>query len=367
VSRAADTEGKAKVPTARAAASVALAPEPGSLPRVCRAVKRALVWIGTSGWVYKQWAGNFYPKGWPKKDEFGYYVRHFPTVEINATFYRLPSLMMVRGWHDKAPEGFVFAVKGSRYLTHIKRLKDTSAGLQKYFRRLVPLGDRTGPILWQLPPTFAKNDETLQRLERFLAKLPRRYQHAVEFRHPSWFDEQTFALLKKHQTANVWLSSLRMPADYTITAGFVYLRFHGLAGGAYHDYTAAELKPWAKELARAVRRGVPAYVYFNNDLNTRAPLNAHALMKLVERYAAAPKAADDRTPIREIKPPRRGPETWPAWTRRPSAARGAVPVPARGRTATGAAPYARATPPVPASERSRARPPKKRRTKAGVA
>lgn len=276
--------------------------------------KRA-VWIGTSGWVYKQWAGNFYPKGWPKKNEFGYYVRHFPTVEINATFYRLPTLKMVRGWHDKAPPGFIFAVKGSRYLTHIKRLRDTSRGLQKYFRRLVPLGDRTGPILWQLPPSFAKDDETFRRLERFLVKLPKQYQHAIEFRHPSWMDEQTFELLRRHHAANVWLSSLRMPADYTITADFVYLRFHGLQGGAYHDYTDAELRPWAEQLVKAARHGVPSYVYFNNDLNTRAPLNGAALMRLVAGFTVPAKAPDVTAGLPDIAPPKRGPETWPSWQR----------------------------------------------------
>jgi uncharacterized protein YecE (DUF72 family) len=314
------------------------------------------IWIGTSGWVYKQWAGNFYPKGWPKKDEFRYYVRHFPTVEINATFYRLPTLKMVHGWHDKAPDGFVFAVKGSRYLTHIKRLKDTSAGLKKYFSRIVPLGDRTGPILWQLPPSFAKDAGTMQRLQRFLAKLPRKYQHAVEFRHPSWFDEETFDLLREHRAANVWLSSLRMPADYTTTADFVYLRFHGLAGGAYHDYTEAELKPWAKQLSRAARAGLPAYVYFNNDLNTRAPLNAAALMKLVGKHVVEPKAADTRESLPDIPPPQRGPETWPAWNRRSNVAAASAP-PSRGRPTAGSPIYARANAPVPASASSRARPP----------
>lgn len=248
------------------------------------------VWIGTSGWVYKQWAGNFYPKGWPKKNEFGYYVTQFPTVEINATFYRLPTVKTVRAWHNNAPDGFVFAVKGSRYLTHIRRLKDTSRGLQKYFRRLVPLADRTGPILWQLPPTFPKTDDTLKRLDRFLGRLPKQFRHAVEFRHPSWMDEATFAVLRHHRAANVWLSSLRMPADYTVTADFVYLRFHGLKDGAYHDYTAAELAPWARELAKAARWGLPAYVYFNNDLNTRAPLNAQALMRKLGELAVQPKA-----------------------------------------------------------------------------
>src|SRR5688572_23890620 len=178
---------------------------------------RAGIWIGTSGWVYKEWAGHFYPKGWPKKDEFSYYVRHFPTVEINATFYRLPTLKMVQGWRDRSPPGFLFAVKGSRYLTHIRRLRDTSKGLKKYFSRLRPLGDRCGPILWQLPPNFIKNDEANERLKRFLTRLPKQYRHAVEFRHPSWFDEATFELLRASRVANVWISSLRMPKDYNVT------------------------------------------------------------------------------------------------------------------------------------------------------
>ncbi|HVS52359.1 MAG TPA: DUF72 domain-containing protein [Opitutaceae bacterium] len=270
--------------------------------------------IGTSGWVYKEWAGYFYPKGWPKKNEFAYYVRHFPTVEINATFYRLPTPKMVRGWREKSPDGFLFAVKGSRFLTHIKRLKDTGRGLLKYFRRLEPLRDRTGPVLWQLPPTFTKNAETLRRLARFLAKLPREYRHAVEFRHPSWMDEETFALLRRHNIANVWISSLKMPADHALTADFAYLRFHGLHGGAYHDYTEAELRPWAEALVHAARKGVPAYVYFNNDLNTRAPLNAHTLMKLVGRHAVAPFATYAATPP-DIALPVKKPETWRPWTR----------------------------------------------------
>jgi uncharacterized protein YecE (DUF72 family) len=272
------------------------------------------VWIGTSGWVYKQWAGNFYPKGWPKKDEFSYYVRHFPTVEINATFYRLPSLKMVRGWHDRAPEGFLFAVKGSRFLTHIKRLKETGPGLRKYFSRLVPLADRTGPILWQLPPNLQKTDENVIRLTRFLKKLPARYQHAIEFRHPSWMDESTFSLLRERKAANVWISSLRMPQDYTVTADFVYLRFHGLKDGAYHDYTPDELEPWAKQLRLAAKRGLPCYVYFNNDLNTRAPLNAEALMEMVGQHTV-PAFDAERAMSLVIPPPKRMPETWPSWNR----------------------------------------------------
>lgn len=288
-------------------------------------MRRGGIWIGTSGWVYKEWAGHFYPKGWRKKDEFAYYARHFPTVEINATFYRLPSKKMVRGWHDRSPEGFLFAVKGSRYLTHIRRLKDTGPGLQKYFRRIKPLAERTGPFLWQLPPTFHKNALNWKRLERFLAKVPRDCRHAVEFRHPSWLDEETFALLRKNNVANVWISSLRMPVDYTITSDFVFLRFHGLAGGAYHDYTEDELRPWAQPLIKAARRGIPAFVYFNNDLNTRAPLNAHALMRLVGCHAVGPLAANAAAQPPEITAAVKGAETWRPWKRKKKVA------PASGR------------------------------------
>src|SRR5687767_14250815 len=272
------------------------------------------VWIGTSGWVYKEWAGHFYPKGWPKKDEFSYYVRHFPTVEINATFYRLPTLKMVRGWHDRSPTGFVFAVKGSRFLTHLKRLTDTGPGLRKYFSRIVPLAERTGPILWQLPPNFLMTDENVQRVARFLQKLPRSYQHAIEFRHPAWMNDATHDLLRAHKAANVWISSLRMPPDYTVTADFIYLRFHGLKDGAYHNYTAEELAPWAKQLRNAAERGLPCYAYFNNDLNTRAPLNAEALMRMVGGLAVPPFDAGLRRSL-TIRPPKKLPETWPSWNR----------------------------------------------------
>jgi uncharacterized protein YecE (DUF72 family) len=289
---------------------------------------RAGIWIGTSGWVYKEWAGHFYPKGWPKKDEFSYYVRHFPTVEINATFYRLPTLKMVRGWRERAPNGFLFAVKGSRYLTHIRRLKDTGPGLRKYFNRLKPLDDRTGPILWQLPPNFGLTDDNLRRLTRFLKKLPRPYRHAVEFRHPSWIKDSTFELLREHQAANVWISSMKMPADATITADFVYLRFHGLEDGAYHDYTTAELEPWAKQLKRAADSGLPCYVYFNNDLNTRAPLNAEALMALAGKDVV-PAFEAKLAKVLTIARPKKLPETWRPWSRK-----GETRAPSRRRALT---------------------------------
>jgi uncharacterized protein YecE (DUF72 family) len=246
------------------------------------------VFIGTSGWSYKGWDKTFYPKGWPKSNQLGYYVQHFPTVEINATFYRLPTESMVRGWHDKAPQGFVFALKGSRFITHIKRLKDTGPGLKKYFDRVNPLGDFIGPILWQLPPNFQCD---LARLEEFLSLLPHEHLHAVEFRHPSWMNDDTFDLLRRGKAASVWLSSLRMPRDFTRTGAFVYLRFHGLEGGAAHDYTTGELRPWANRLKAAAREGIPCYAYFNNDINTRAPENAKLLMQMAGDCAVPVMAA----------------------------------------------------------------------------
>lgn len=246
------------------------------------------VWIGTSGWVYKHWAETFYPADWPKKDEFQFYITQFPTVEINATFYRLPSENMVKGWHRNAPDDFLFAAKGSRFITHIKRLKNCKEALKVYFEHIRGLREHLGPILWQLPPSFHNTDENRNRLGKFLPLLPSKYRHVIEFRHPSWIESKTFDLLRSHNIANCWLSSLRMPDDFTMTADFVYLRFHGLAHGAYHDYTIHELRPWAERLIDATRSNKTAYVYFNNDLNTRAPLNAKALMEMVGGMAVQP-------------------------------------------------------------------------------
>jgi uncharacterized protein YecE (DUF72 family) len=256
------------------------------------------VWIGTSGWVYKHWDKSFYPSDWPKPHQFLFYAQHFPTVEINATFYRLPGESMVEGWREKAPDGFVYAVKGSRFITHIKRLKDPPPALEKYFDRIAPLGEHIGPILWQLPPNFERKPENEERVQIFLETLPGRYRHALEFRHPSWIVPETMTALRRFNVANVWLSSSRMPMDFTETADFVYLRFHGLEAGAAHDYSDDELEPWAAQLNKVAKAGRPAFVYFNNDWNIRAPLNARTLMDMVSPFAVQPFAEQDDSPPR---------------------------------------------------------------------
>lgn len=238
------------------------------------------LFVGTSGWIYKEWAGVFYPKDLEKTGELAHYAKTFNTVEINATFYRLPFENMVKGWYRRSPEDFIFAVKGSRFITHINRLQVAKPSIQVFFDRAKLLREKCGPILWQLPPNF--EFKNLRRLDSFLKKLPEKYSHAVEFRHPSWYEHaEAFEVLREHKAAHVSVSSLRMPLNLEVTGDFVYLRFHGLEGGPRHDYTRDELRPWAEHCRRCLAEGMRVYAYFNNDLNTRAPLNAVTFREMV--------------------------------------------------------------------------------------
>jgi len=237
------------------------------------------LFVGTSGWLYKEWAGVFYADALKKGTELEYYATRFPTVEINATFYRLPLRSTTRGWYERTPQSFIFAVKGSRYITHMKRLKATRASVHRFFSRIDPLGEKCGPILWQLPPTLTVDTK---RLDDFLSKLPAGHHYAVEVRHISWYEEEgTFEILRKHRVAHVAVSSLRLPKNLQVTAPFAYLRFHGLKDGPRHDYTRAELQPWAEHARRCLSKGIAVYAYFNNDLNTRAPWNAELFARMI--------------------------------------------------------------------------------------
>ncbi len=247
------------------------------------------VYIGTSGWSYKSWEKTFYPPDVSVSRHFAFYVTQFPTVEINLTFYRLPAPKMVEGWRDKAPEGFVYAVKGSRFITHMKKLANLNGAVDKFFDRIEAMKERVGIVLWQLPPILRKHPG---RLDHFLAQLPRIYSYAVEFRHPSWLDDEIFGLLRRHGVAHVSVSSLGMPMNLTVTSDCVYIRFHGLEGGAAHDYTREELAPWARHIRKQASQGKTVYAYFNNDANVRAPANAKVLMEMtgvsaLKAFAAA--------------------------------------------------------------------------------
>ncbi|MCF7668594.1 MAG: DUF72 domain-containing protein [Verrucomicrobia bacterium] len=237
------------------------------------------LFVGTSGWAYRSWEGSFYPERLPKTRQFEFYSSRFGCVEINATFYRLPSQRMIDSWSSKAPEGFKFAVKGSRFITHIKRLKDVNEPLSEFIRRVKPLGSSLGPVLWQLPPSL-KFDA--QRLDAFLQLLPREFGQAVEFRDPSWLNDETFQILDRYNASCVTISSMAMPADYTVTGSFAYLRFHGLEGGFKHDYSEEELSPFAEFAREQLSGNRTVYAFFNNDAMGRAPKNAQKFIEMIE-------------------------------------------------------------------------------------
>lgn len=230
--------------------------------------------VGTSGWSYDHWRGGFYPQHVPAAGRLAYYAAHFDTVELNATFYGLPAATTVRGWHEATPDGFVFAVKGSRYVTHMRKLSGAAEPVERFFERIRPLGAKLGPVLWQLPP-FLERD--LELLEGFLATLPGDVRHAIEFRHESWLEPETYALLARHGVAVVHVSGDMLRTDLTPTAGFIYARFHGTT--RYHGaYSPAQLGPWAAFFGDQVRAGRDCYAYFNNDAEGHAPDDALRLL-----------------------------------------------------------------------------------------
>jgi uncharacterized protein YecE (DUF72 family) len=274
------------------------------------AEERGKVYIGTSGFTYKSWNAHFYPPELPARLQLEFYATQFPTVEINTTFYRLPGESMVKGWAKRIPKTFVYALKGSRFITHMKKLANLDEpvkrprfgrakipkgnGLDIYFDRIKPVKARTGVILWQLPPMLQID---LPRLDDFLHQLKKyRYRHAVEFRHASWYEDKTFDLLRKHNAAHVALSTLNMPQVRIATADIVYIRFHGLEGGFAHDYTRGELEPWAKFCREQAEAGRTVFAYFNNDVNVRAPQNAKMLMQMVGELSVDPEEREITIP-----------------------------------------------------------------------
>jgi uncharacterized protein YecE (DUF72 family) len=221
----------------------------------------------------------FYPERCPARLWLEFYARHFDTVEVNATFYRLPTVKAVRGWVEQTPDDFVFTVKMSRYVTHIRRLRDLASGLERFYDRIEPLvgTPKLGPVLWQLPPTFKRDED---RLAAALERLPPG-RHAWEFRHESWFAADVFELLRAHGAALVLAHDARRrfgPGEPT--ADWAFVRLHYGARGRRGNYSESELEEWATRLHAL---GVPAYVYLNNDWEGFAPRNARQLRALQRR------------------------------------------------------------------------------------
>jgi len=217
--------------------------------------------IGCSGWNYAHWREVVYPKGLPARRWLEHYAALFDTVEVNATFYRLPTVSAARAWVEQSPPGFVFAVKASRFLTHLKRLSDMGEPVRRFWERIDPLvrSKKLGPVLWQLPENFHRNDE---RLAYALENLPAG-RHCFEFRHPSWFTDDVYELLRRHGAALVIGDDPQRPFQtQELTADFTYLRFHH--GGGDGSYSHRQLGVWARRIEKC-RESVDVYAYFNND------------------------------------------------------------------------------------------------------
>jgi uncharacterized protein YecE (DUF72 family) len=238
--------------------------------------------LGCSGWNYADWRGVLYPPGCPQRKWLARYAEVFDTVEINNTFYRLPTVDAVRGWVQQSPPGFLFAVKSSRYLTHIKRLTDMEQGVARLLERLEPLTatPKMGPMLWQLPGNFRRDDE---RLAFALEHLPAG-RHAFEFRHESWFADDVLAALRAHGVALVIGDHPERPwQSHELTADFSLVRLHYGHGGRRGNYSATELDEWARELMQLARRA-EVFAYLNNDWEGFAVRNAQGLQERLSGY-----------------------------------------------------------------------------------
>jgi uncharacterized protein YecE (DUF72 family) len=241
--------------------------------------------IGCSGWNYADWRGTFYPQGEPQRRWLELYAQRFDTVEVNTTFYRLPRRDAVAGWVKQTPADFSFAVKASRYLTHIKRLTDLSDGVARFYERIEPLieAGKLGPVLWQLPGNFPRDDE---RLRRWLDALPDG-RHTIEFRHQSWFCAPVMRALREHDVAMTIGDHPERPFQtHEATASWRFVRFHYGQRGRAGNYSATEIEQWARRIAQWRRRR-EVWAYFNNDWRGFAPANAHALARRLGASRAA--------------------------------------------------------------------------------
>jgi len=235
--------------------------------------------VGTSGWSYNHWREVFYPEGLSQARWFEHYSQHFDTVELNATYYRLMPERTFQGWRDKAPEGFLYAVKMWQQVTHRKVLKDVGSEVGDFLKRAALLGDHLGPILVQLPPRFGLD---LERLERFLPHLSAEFEYAFEFRNPSWFTEKVYDILRERGIALCVFHHVKIECPRVATAPLVYLRFHGESGRYTGKYTTEHLKEWADLACNWIAEGRRVVAYFNNDYKGYAVENAIELRRLIE-------------------------------------------------------------------------------------
>ena len=241
---------------------------------------RNRIHVGCSGWVYRHWKGGFYPADLPQKRWFERYAEEFDTVEINASFYRVPPTSTFDGWREKAPPGFRYAVKANRFLTHMKKLVDCEQPRAEFIALARRLGPTLGPILFQLPPSLHKD---LPRLEGFLEHLPADLEHVVEFRHRSWYDDEVLALLDRYAVGFVAHDLVGLQSPRWASGRTAYVRFHGTGGKYRGRYSEHAIADWAQWLADQHAAGRSAWAYFNNDIGGDAIEDARMLKSAVRR------------------------------------------------------------------------------------
>jgi uncharacterized protein YecE (DUF72 family) len=241
----------------------------------------ARIWIGTSGWHYDSWRGRFFPDRLPLKNQLQYYASQFPTTELNGVFYRTPTPEAVKSWRAQTGKDFVFAWKASKFITHWKRLSGNSVNsLELLENRLSLLGDKAGPVLFQLPPQFHANRD---RLASFLELLSNKRRYSFEFRHPSWYVPQIFRLLSERNISLCISDHHDAPAPWKRTADFVYIRGHGPGGRYKGHYSPQMLAAWARRIRSWKKQRCDIYVYFDNDQKSAAPTDALKLRLLLDR------------------------------------------------------------------------------------
>ena len=297
----------------------------------------AEIHVGTSGWHYKHWVGRYYPAGLRPDAMLAHYLRDFDTVELNNTFYHLPNETSFDNWRTSTPRRFLFAVKGSRFLTHMIKLKDPQRGLANFLPRAERLRSKLGPILWQLPPKWNAN---VERLEEFLAQLPKKHRYAFELRNPTWMTGAVYDVLRKYNAAFCIYELAGYHSPIEVTADWTYVRLHGPTAFKYQgSYSDEQLAAWAQRIRDWSRTLRAVFVYFDNDDSAYAVNNALTLKRMVatvagRRGSGAGRGRGSRS--RGKEPARRRSPGSPASARRPSrtTSASAYPTPSARRTRT---------------------------------
>jgi uncharacterized protein YecE (DUF72 family) len=239
-----------------------------------------VIFVGTSGWQYRDWRGRFYPDKLPQREWLPFFASRFATTELNNSFYRLPEASSFVRWREVTPDGFVMAVKASRFLTHIRRLRDPAGPVDLFWSRAEELGPRLGPVLFQLPPRFPVASE---RLKEVLSHLPAKMQPAFEFRDPSWHTSEVYELLERKNATLVWADRPGARVQLPVTADWAYLRFHQ-GQPAASAYKREKLARWADRIAALSVR--TTWIYFNNDQDGAAVRDAKVMIDLLQRRGA---------------------------------------------------------------------------------